>query len=74
MTLLLAAVVGLLLGTALGLLGGGGGILAIPLLVGLLGMDIDQAATASLTAAAVVGDAAGGAVAAAWTVSARAAM
>jgi hypothetical protein len=48
MTLLLAAAVGLLLGTALGVFGGGGGILAVPLLVGLLGMDIDQAATASL--------------------------
>jgi len=30
------------------LFGGGGGILAVPMLVGLLGMDIDQAATASL--------------------------
>lgn len=48
MTLLLAAAVGMLLGTALGLFGGGGGILAVPLLVGLLGMDVDQAATASL--------------------------
>lgn len=48
MTLLLAAVVGLLLGAALGLFGGGGGILAVPMLVGLLGMDVDQAATASL--------------------------
>ncbi|MGB7981492.1 MAG: sulfite exporter TauE/SafE family protein, partial [Candidatus Nanopelagicales bacterium] len=47
-TLLLAAAVGLLLGSALGLFGGGGGILAVPMLVGLLGMDIDQAATASL--------------------------
>lgn len=47
-TVLLAAVVGLLLGSALGLFGGGGGILAVPMLVGLLGMDVDQAATASL--------------------------
>lgn len=47
-TLLLAAAVGLLLGSALGLFGGGGGILAVPMLVGLLSMDIDQAATASL--------------------------
>ncbi len=47
-TLLLAAAVGLLLGSALGLFGGGGGILAVPMLVGLLGMDIDEAATASL--------------------------
>lgn len=47
-TLLLAAAVGVLLGSALGLFGGGGGILAVPMLVGLLGMDIDQAATASL--------------------------
>ncbi|HSO04428.1 MAG TPA: sulfite exporter TauE/SafE family protein [Candidatus Limnocylindrales bacterium] len=47
-TVLLAAAVGLLLGSALGLFGGGGGILAVPMLVGLLGMDIDQAATASL--------------------------
>jgi uncharacterized membrane protein YfcA len=47
-TVLLAAAVGLLLGSALGVFGGGGGILAVPMLVGLLGMDIDQAATASL--------------------------
>lgn len=47
-TLLVAAAVGLLLGSALGLFGGGGGILAVPMLVGLLGMNIDQAATASL--------------------------
>jgi hypothetical protein len=47
-TVLLAATVGLLLGSALGLFGGGGGILAVPMLVGLLGMDVDQAATASL--------------------------
>ncbi len=45
---LLAAAVGLLLGSALGLFGGGGGILAVPMLVGLLGMDVDHAATASL--------------------------
>jgi uncharacterized protein len=48
MTLLLAAVVGVLLGAALGMFGGGGGILAVPLLVGLLGMDVDHAATTSL--------------------------
>ncbi|MCU0301167.1 MAG: sulfite exporter TauE/SafE family protein [Candidatus Nanopelagicales bacterium] len=48
MTLLLAAAVGMLLGAALGMFGGGGGILAVPMLVGLLGMDVDQAATASL--------------------------
>jgi uncharacterized membrane protein YfcA len=48
MTLLLAAAVGALLGSALGLLGGGGGILAVPMLVSLLGMDVDNAATASL--------------------------
>ena len=47
-TVLLAAAVGLLLGSALGMFGGGGGILAVPMLVGLLGMDVDQAATASL--------------------------
>ncbi len=47
-TVLLAAAVGLLLGCALGLFGGGGGILAVPMLVGLLGMDVDGAATASL--------------------------
>ena len=47
-TLLLAAVVGILLGAALGMFGGGGGILAVPLLVGPLGMDIDEAATTSL--------------------------
>lgn len=48
MTFLLAAVVGILLGAALGMFGGGGGILAVPLLVGLLGMDVDHAATTSL--------------------------
>ena len=48
MTLLLAAAVGALLGSALGLFGGGGGILAVPMLVTLLGMDVDHAATASL--------------------------
>jgi hypothetical protein len=47
-TALLAAAVGILLGAALGMFGGGGGILAVPMLVGLLGMDVDQAATASL--------------------------
>lgn len=47
-SLLLSVAVGLLLGTALGLFGGGGGILAVPLLVGLLGMDVDHAATTSL--------------------------
>lgn len=47
-TFLLAAVVGILLGAALGMFGGGGGILAVPLLVSLLGMDIDEAATTSL--------------------------
>jgi uncharacterized membrane protein YfcA len=47
-TFLLAAAVGILLGAALGMFGGGGGILAVPLLVGLLGMDIDEAATTSL--------------------------
>lgn len=47
-TFIVAAAVGLLLGSALGLFGGGGGILAVPMLVGLLGMDIDQAASASL--------------------------
>jgi hypothetical protein len=47
-SLLLPVAVGLLLGTALGLFGGGGGILAVPMLVGPLGMDVDQAATASL--------------------------
>lgn len=47
-TVLLGAAVGILLGSALGVFGGGGGILAIPMLVGLLGMDIDEAAAASL--------------------------
>ena len=47
MTLLLPLVVGAALGLVLGLLGGGGGILAVPLLL-VLGMSMDQASTASL--------------------------
>lgn len=48
MEALAAALVGLALGTVLGLLGGGGGIIAIPLLVHVLGQSIDQASTTSL--------------------------
>ncbi len=48
MDLLPVALVGVLLGTVLGLLGGGGGILAIPLLVHVLGQSVDEASTTSL--------------------------
>lgn len=48
-----AALVGLLLGAVLGLLGGGGGILAIPLLVHVLGLPVDEATTMSLVVVAI---------------------
>ncbi|HYJ69779.1 MAG TPA: TSUP family transporter [Nocardioidaceae bacterium] len=48
MTLLLAVAAGTLIGLSLGALGGGGSILAIPVLVYLLGQDAGQATTGSL--------------------------
>ncbi len=42
MTLAIALVAGLVIGVLLGLLGGGGSILAVPVLVFALGLDIDQ--------------------------------
>lgn len=45
--------IGLAVGVMMGLLGGGGGILAVPLLVGLLGMSFDRATTVSLVVIAV---------------------
>lgn len=53
MQLLLAVLVGLALGLVLGLLGGGGGILAVPLLVNVLGQSLDEASTTSLVVVAV---------------------
>ena len=49
---------GLGIGLSLGMLGGGGSVLAVPVLVYILGQSVDQATTASLvvvTAGAVVG-------------------
>ena len=51
--LAVALLVGLALGTVLGLLGGGGGILAIPAFVHVLGMPVDQASTTSLLVVAI---------------------
>ena len=48
MTLLLAGLAGLLIGTSLGALGGGGSILAVPVLVYVLGESPSQATTGSL--------------------------
>lgn len=48
-----ALVVGLALGSVLGLLGGGGGILAIPAFVHILGMPVDEASTTSLLVVAI---------------------
>ena len=48
MTFLVAAVAGALIGLALGALGGGGSILAVPVLVYLLGQGAAQATTGSL--------------------------
>lgn len=53
MDLVLAALVGLALGLVLGLLGGGGGILAVPLLVHVLGQPLDEASTTSLVVVAI---------------------
>ncbi len=48
MTLLAAAVLGLGIGAVLGALGGGGAILAVPILVYVLGQNAQQATTSSL--------------------------
>lgn len=53
MTLLLAIVAGTLIGLSLGALGGGGSILAVPVLVYLLGQDAGQATTGSLVVVGV---------------------
>ncbi len=52
MTLLLAALFGVLIGLALGLLGGGGSILTVPILIYFLGQDAQAAVVTSL---AIVG-------------------
>ena len=52
MTLVLALVAGVLIGLALGALGGGGSILAVPVLVYLLGQSGAQATTGSLVVVA----------------------
>jgi len=52
-TLLLAIVAGALIGLSLGALGGGGSILAVPVLVYLLGQDAGQATTGSLVVVGV---------------------
>lgn len=53
MTLLLAIAAGALIGLSLGALGGGGSILAVPVLVYLLGQDAGQATTGSLVVVGV---------------------
>lgn len=53
MTLLLAVAAGTLIGLSLGALGGGGSILAVPVLVYLLGQDAGQATTGSLVVVGV---------------------
>ena len=55
MTLLLAIAAGALIGLSLGALGGGGSILAVPVLVYLLGQDAGQATTGSLVVVGVIG-------------------
>src|SRR5690606_19876266 len=65
MTVALAVVAGVLIGLSLGALGGGGSILAVPVLVYLLGQDAAQATTGSLVVVgvtAVIGAVTGGAV------------
>ncbi len=52
MSLLLAALAGVLIGLSLGALGGGGSILAVPVLVHLLGQSPSQATTGSLVVVA----------------------
>ena len=53
MTVLLAVVAGALIGLSLGALGGGGSILAVPVLVYLLGQSATQATTGSLVVVGV---------------------
>jgi len=53
MTVALAVVAGVLIGLSLGALGGGGSILAVPVLVYLLGQDAAQATTGSLVVVGV---------------------
>lgn len=53
MPLLPVLLVGSALGLVLGVLGGGGGILAVPLLVRVFGQDLDAATTASLVVVAI---------------------
>ena len=53
MTLVLAVAAGALIGLSLGALGGGGSILAVPVLVYLLGQSPSQATTGSLVVVAV---------------------
>jgi len=53
MTLLLAVAAGVLIGISLGALGGGGSILAVPVLVYLLDQDAGQATTGSLVVVGV---------------------
>ncbi len=53
MTLVLAVVAGILIGASLGALGGGGSILAVPVLIHLLGQSPSQAMTGSLVVVGV---------------------
>lgn len=53
MTILLAVAAGALIGLSLGALGGGGSILAVPVLVYLLGQDAGQGITGSLVVVGV---------------------
>ena len=53
MTIPLSLLFGAIIGVLLGLLGGGGSILAVPVLVYALGMDVAQAISASLIVIAV---------------------
>lgn len=53
MTLVLAVVAGILIGASLGALGGGGSILAVPVLIHLLGQNPSQAMTGSLVVVGV---------------------
>ncbi|MGZ4492930.1 MAG: TSUP family transporter, partial [Nocardioidaceae bacterium] len=53
MTLTIALVAGLLIGLSLGALGGGGSVLAVPVLVYALGQSAAQATTGSLVVVGV---------------------
>jgi uncharacterized protein len=53
MTITLALAFGAVIGVLLGLLGGGGSILAVPVLVYALGLDVEQAIPISLIVIAV---------------------